>query len=144
MLAMVMFPRYFVWKFVRPFHYPNFLGFFCSIPFLPRAKKMHLVGYNTKNMTYRLWDPERPHEITGCRFARRSPVTWVARRQGMIRFPIQERLCQGSRLKNTATRICREVNGASGTTDTPPQKQQAARIYHPTVSRRSNGLSLLT
>ena len=64
MLAMVMFPRYFVWKFVRPFHYPNFLGFFCSIPFLPRAKKMHLVGYNTKNMTYRLWDPERPHEIT--------------------------------------------------------------------------------
>ena len=29
----------------------------------PRAKKMRLVGYNTKNMTYRLWDPERPHEI---------------------------------------------------------------------------------
>ena len=27
----------------------------------PRAKKMHLVGYNTKNMTYWLWDPERPH-----------------------------------------------------------------------------------
>ena len=30
----------------------------------PRAKEMNLVGYNTKNMTYRLWDPERPHEIT--------------------------------------------------------------------------------
>ena len=29
-----------------------------------RAKKMHLVGYNTKNMTCRLWDPERPDEIT--------------------------------------------------------------------------------
>ena len=25
---------------------------------------MHLVGYNTKNMTCRLWDPERPDEIT--------------------------------------------------------------------------------
>ena len=25
---------------------------------------MHLVGYNAKNKTYRLWDPERPHEIT--------------------------------------------------------------------------------
>ena len=25
---------------------------------------MHLVGYNTKNTAYRLWDPERPHEIT--------------------------------------------------------------------------------
>ena len=25
---------------------------------------MHLVGYNTKNMTYWLWDPERPHQIT--------------------------------------------------------------------------------
>ena len=30
----------------------------------PRAKKMHLVGYNTKNMTCRLWDPGRPHELT--------------------------------------------------------------------------------
>ena len=30
----------------------------------PRAKKMHLVGYNTKNLTYRRWDPEQPHEIT--------------------------------------------------------------------------------
>ena len=30
----------------------------------PRAKQMHLVGYNTENMTHWLWDPERPHEIT--------------------------------------------------------------------------------
>ena len=30
----------------------------------PRAKQMRLVGYNTKNMTYRLWDPKHPHEIS--------------------------------------------------------------------------------
>ena len=30
----------------------------------PRAKKMHLVGYNTKNVTYNIWDPERMKEIT--------------------------------------------------------------------------------
>ena len=29
----------------------------------PRAQKMIMVGYNTKNKTYRLWTPERPHEI---------------------------------------------------------------------------------
>ena len=28
-----------------------------------RAKKMHLVGYNTKNKTYRLWDPADPLKI---------------------------------------------------------------------------------
>ena len=30
----------------------------------PRARNMHLVGYNTNNMTYRIRDPERPQEIT--------------------------------------------------------------------------------
>ena len=31
---------------------------------IPRAEKMYLVGYNTHNMTYRLWNPDRPHETT--------------------------------------------------------------------------------
>ena len=29
-----------------------------------RAKKMHLLGYNTKSKTYRLWDPAGPLKIT--------------------------------------------------------------------------------
>ena len=29
-----------------------------------RAKKLHLVGYNTKNQTHRLWDPADPMKIT--------------------------------------------------------------------------------
>ena len=29
-----------------------------------RAKKLHLVGYNTKNKTYWLWDPAEPLKIT--------------------------------------------------------------------------------
>ena len=29
-----------------------------------RAKKMHLVGYNTKRRSYRLWDPAEPLKIT--------------------------------------------------------------------------------
>ena len=28
-----------------------------------RAKKLHLVGYNTKNKTYRLWNPAEPLKI---------------------------------------------------------------------------------
>ena len=29
-----------------------------------RAKKMHLVGYNTKRASYRVWDPAEPIKIT--------------------------------------------------------------------------------
>ena len=29
-----------------------------------RAKKMYLAGYNTHNMTCRLWNQDRPYEIT--------------------------------------------------------------------------------
>ena len=29
-----------------------------------RAKKMHLVGYNTKSRSYRLWDPAEPLKVT--------------------------------------------------------------------------------
>ena len=29
-----------------------------------RAKKMHLVGYNTNSRLYRLWDPADPLNIT--------------------------------------------------------------------------------
>ena len=69
----------------------------------PRAKKMHLAGYNTKNMTYRLWDPERPQEITnsaGVSFREKSARDVGHPKARHDRFPIQEHcLCQGSRLK---------------------------------------------
>ena len=37
---------------------------FWSNKLAARAKKLHLVGYNTKNKTYRLWDLAEPLKIT--------------------------------------------------------------------------------
>ena len=37
---------------------------FRSNKLVTRATKLHLVGYNTKSKTYRLWDPAEPLKIT--------------------------------------------------------------------------------
>ena len=68
----------------------------------PRAKRMHLVGYNIHDVTYRLWNPDRPHGII--KLAEVSVREEKARDVGRPKvrhdpFPnLKTVLCQGWRL----------------------------------------------
>ena len=114
----------------------------------PRAKKMHFVGYNTKNMTYRLWDPERPHEITNSAavsFREKSSRDVGRPEAGYDPFPDPGTLfvpgvetAEIYQQDLPRSQWCLRYNRHSSA------KATGSEVYHPTVSRRSNGLSLLT
>ena len=96
----------------------------------PRAKKMHLVSYNTKSMTYMPVGSSQER----CRVARRAPVTLVAQRQGMIRFPIRARyLWQGSRL---ILKQKKQRQESAEKSMAPPEQQTILR-----KSNRQQGIS---
>ena len=63
---------------------------FRSNKLVTRATKLHLVGYNTKSKTYRLWDPAEPLKITNSAevsFREKETRDVVPPRPGMTRFP---------------------------------------------------------
>ena len=56
------------------------------------AKKLHLVGYNTKDNTYRLWDPADPFKITNSAevsFREKNTHDVVRPKEGHDPFPEQ-------------------------------------------------------
>lgn len=97
---------------------------------------MNLVGCNTKNLTYRLWNPDRRYEITNSAetsFRDKNARDVGRPKAGHDPFPdpstafvpgvessIEEKI-------NTTARICRKGGDANGVTETAAQKQQAAR-----------------
>ena len=102
----------------------------------PRAKKIYLVGYNTHNMTCRLWNPDRPYEITNSAEAsiREKKVRDVVRpKVGHDPFPDSSTaFVPGVETGIEAKEIQRQEpakkgSESTGTTETTAQKQQAAR-----------------
>ena len=99
-------------------------------------------------MSYRLWDPERPHEITNSAevsFRDKSARDVGRLKAGYNPFPdpgtffvpgveteeIQQESAEEPMVHQVQQTLLRKSNRKRG-------------IYHPTMSRRRNGLSLLT
>ena len=113
----------------------------------PRVKKMHLVEYNTKNITYGLWDPERPYVIANSAqvmFREKSALDVGRRKAGYDPFPDPGTLCQASRLKKYSNENLPRSQWRLRYNRHSSAKATGSKVYNPTVSRRSNGLSLLT